>query len=456
MDGEGATTQIKASGGRYRKKLLASNPENWTLIAEIVREGSIKGVLATITSDDYRRIVSPQYRASAEELLVAFASVPHVIFIHESVFFGEVEDSETPSGEAARGSVRSDQVSEVHGELEDIWADDERNHYYDFFGGIDPSVRELVNALLQRHELDVLPYKTNAERAVMASGFMEDNDRSLLFRVYVPAGRLYADEADRLLDLFQDWLGATGRASIRRDGYKTGAGQVYEFFGNEPSAGGELERQFADFSNFLDLCVDDSLAATARLEAVGVAPELAGAMTTRYARDARRLSLDLKHTRQTRIMQLSQTFENELLDEGSVDWTPIVEQLIPPTGSIVQAISPQAMMPNLPFTVHADSVNLTQQIFTGTVSNVIQSVQGTVHLNPDAKQLLEIIAQHGGDRMTELTTAVHELEDEDARAPERLTARQKLRAFLASVATEVPSMALQTLHKYLEQRIGLG
>lgn len=271
----------------------------------------------------------------------------------------------------------------------------------------------------------------------------------------VTPGRLYADEADRLLDLFQEWLGATGRASVRRDGYRTGSGQVYEFFGSEPSSNGELERQFADFSSFLDLCVTDATAANTRLKEVGVTPDRAATMTSRYAREARRLSLDLRHAREDRILQLSHSFENDVLNEGDMDWKPVLERLIPAAGDIVQVLAPQATANSIN-PQQASTVNVTNQIFTGNVSHVVQSVQGTVHLNPDAKHILEIIGLHGGASISELSSAVHELEDEDARVTDRVTARQKLRAFLVGVASEVPVMSLQTLHKYLEHRIGLG
>lgn len=438
---EGATTQIKAGGGTYRKKLLSSNPENWAVIAEMITSGEVKAVLATLSGDNYRTILSGQYRAVADQMFAAFASIPNIIFVHESVFFGpsELSDEEV----AERLAVEETFI--------DPW-DDPEYIRWSMFPDVHAEVRERVNSLLSDHGLNVMPYKTNAERAVMATSFIEDNDRALLFRVYVPAGRLYADEADRLLDLFQEWLGATGRASIRRDGYKTGAGEVYEFFGSEPSASGELDRQFSDFSDFLDLCVRDSASANQRLEDAGVPSGQAVSLTTRYAREARRLSLDLRHAREDRIMQLAHTFENELLEEVDRDWKPVVEALIPPVSGLTQAIAPQVATFSPPPTIQAENV----QIFTGAVSQVVQSVQGSVHLNPEPKQLLELIQQFGGAATAELSSAVHELEDEDARAPDRLTARQKLRAFLGAIATQVPPMAMQTLQKYLEQRIGLS
>jgi hypothetical protein len=178
-------------------------------------------------------------------------------------------------------------------------------------------------------------------------------------------------------------------------------------------------------------------------------------MTTRLAREGRRLQIDLRHTRETRILQLSQLFENEMLEEADVDWKPVLEELIPPAGDIGQALALGPVSLQLPSSLHVRSLTINQQVIQGSVQQVAQSVQGTINLNPTAKELLDIVTQYGGARASELTTAVHELEDEDARLSERLTARQKLRAFLVGVAKEVPAMTLQTIQKYVENRIGL-
>jgi hypothetical protein len=90
---EGATTQIKAGGGTYRKKLLSSNPDNWAVIAGMIQNGEVKAVLATLNGDNYRTILSGQYREAADEMLAAFASIPNIVFVHESVFFGPQEPS---------------------------------------------------------------------------------------------------------------------------------------------------------------------------------------------------------------------------------------------------------------------------------------------------------------------------------------------------------------------------
>lgn len=448
-DKEGATTQLKASGGTYRKKLLASNPENWLTIAQMMRGPEVKGVLVTLTGNDYRTMRHRRYQHAAEALLDALTAVPHVVFVHESVFFDEATVSKSSAG------IFDDVAAPVSDQDEvaiDPWEDDLEIWRRNVFIAVDEETRHAVNSMLRDRSLNVLPYVTNAQRAVMATSFIEGHDSALLFRVYVPAGRLYADEADRLLTLFHDWLSATGRAAVRQDGYRTSAGQVYEFFGIEPAKVGDLERRFEDFSQFLELCVTDSASATAHLRDRGIAPERAASMITRYARDARRLSLDLRHAREDRIVQLTHLFENEVLEELDGTTRSALEQMVPEAGSLASILAPAAVTSPVP----AGEVRITQQVFTGPVAQVVQNIEGTVNLGPDARTMLDLIAVHGDREVAALTSALHELEDIDARPTDRLTARQKLKAFLGGLAGQIPAMTMQTLQKYLEQKIGIG
>ncbi|KWX19662.1 hypothetical protein AFM11_34565 [Mycolicibacterium wolinskyi] len=173
-------------------------------------------------------------------------------------------------------------------------------HWYDemssddFFGEISDDVRTAVNTMLNRRQINVLPYRTNAERSIMAGKFIEDLDRHMLFRVYIPAGRLYAEEASTLLGLFRDWLNQTGRDAIRQDGYTTPAGHVYEFFGEKSQQAWELSRQFSDFSDFLESCHSAPEAALDGLLSAGVEPVVADQMVAKYAKAGRRLQLDLR------------------------------------------------------------------------------------------------------------------------------------------------------------------
>ena len=101
----------------------------------------------------------------------------------------------------------------------------------------------------------------------------DGNDQpNLLFRVYVPADRLYAAEANKLLSLFRDWLITTNVSGVRQAGYRTASGEMYEFFAESLLTQSDLGERFDDFSNFLVLCASDPSAAAKLLAQRGIGP----------------------------------------------------------------------------------------------------------------------------------------------------------------------------------------
>ena len=452
-DSESATSRLRADGAIYHKKLLQSKLENWQQILNLLRAPTLQGVLATFTGSDYERMLSPEYETVGTELLDAIAAVPHVVFVHEAVFFS---DEERPSDQGDLGDEpEHDAFSYTYMVPEEYVLPEE------YFGKVDDETRRQVNEMLTKREINVLPYRANAERSILATAFLDDHERHLLFRIYVPSGRLYANEADTMLGLFRDWLSQTGRNAVRQDGYRTAAGQVYEFFGSQAQEAGDLTRQFQDFSDFLDACVDRPESAALQLQTAGVETRTAAQLVSRYGKASRRLHLDLRQTREERLLSLKHELESELLDgvdAESGEVLLLLEGLIPQvaggaSGILVPAVGATAAVANSGAGVH---VTVNQQLIGQVAGNVIQNVQGTVSLGPEAKDLLALISQFGGAKTVDLESAVHELEDPDARSQDRLAARQRLRRFLSSLGTRAVGMTLSTLHKYLEHRIGVG
>jgi len=451
-DSESATSRLRADGAAYHKKLLQSKLANWQQILSLLRAPTLQGVLATFTGSDYELMLSPEYETVRSALLDAIAAVPHVVFVHEAVFFS---DEERPS---VQGDPEGD-PGHVHHHT--VTSPDEYLRPEEYFGKVDDEVRRQVNEMLTEREINVLPYRANAERSILATAFLDDHERHLLFRIYVPSGRLYANEADTMLGLFRDWLSQTGRNAIRQDGYRTAAGQVYEFFASQAQDAGDLTRQFQDFSDFLEACVDRPESAAAQLQAAGVKTRPAAQLVSRYGKATRRLHLDLRQTREERLLSLKHELESELLDGVDADSGGVLlllERLIPQvtggvSGILVPVVGAAAVAANIGAGVH---VTVNQQLIGQVTGNVIQNVQGTVNLGPEAKDLLALIGQFGGAKTVDLESAVHELEDPDARSQDRLAARQRLRRFLSSLGTQAVGMSLSTLHKYLEQRIGVG
>lgn len=447
-DSESATTRLRASGAIYRKKLLTSGPGNWAEIVKLVTCPENLGTLVVLTGNDYARICRDEYEEVASAFFDALVGRPHVLFVHEAVFLTEEQ----------RAAQDGDHVARVN--LVDVSPRFDDEDYFDgmpkdeFFGSIPDGLRERVNAMLRDRGLNVAPYRTNVERSIIASGFIQDNERHLLFRLYVPSGRLYAQEADTLLRLFREWLGQTGHPGIRQEGYSTTAGQVFEFFSGEREPDGGLTRYFQDFSSFLDNCMTSPDAAVDQLKEAGVPDSAASTMVSRFATQARRLSLDLKQRREERLLTLKHQLENVMLEIEGLQGTD-VEALIdswlpaPDAGAVVAATSGIITSPQ---TIN----NYQPQFIQQAGGTVVQSVAGTVHLGAEAQELLALIASYAGNERSALETAVHELEDEGARGEDRIVARARIKRFLADLGNRGLGVGLNLVQKYVEHKVGLS
>lgn len=448
-DSESATTQLRSSGASYAKKLLSSKPENWATIVAMITSSHCRGALVVLRGNDYEAMCTPTYEEPARALLDALVDRPHVVLVHEAVFL-------TNDQRAAAAGQSVDAANEAD---ETPAADDDGSDYFgmsreEFFGTTSDDVRQHVNAMLRDRQLNVFPYRTNVERSIIASGFLEDNERHLLFRFYVPSGRLYAQEAESLLGMFREWLGQTGHSRVRQEGYSTAAGQVFEFFSGEGQPEGGLSRYFEDFSSFLGDCVAMPEAAVAQLVANDVAEDAATIIVSRYATRARRLTLDLKQRREERMLSLKHELENVVLEiDGleSRDLVAVLDEMLPPPAAI-GVLGGSKMISNPSLTIN----NFNPQFINEVAGSVVQNIAGTVNLGAEAKQLLELVATFGGHERTQLETAVHELEDGGARGAERVAARGRLKRFLTDLGNRGLGVGLDVLQKYVEHKIGIS
>jgi hypothetical protein len=440
-DREAAVSKLKASGIRYRRKMLESRPENWDSIALLLESSHLKGVVGKLTSYVYDLMTRPVYSGRAVRILNAISRTPHSIFVHESILTGEEYYPELESGEYLEEDYEESII---------------RTQY------LSPpaeDVRIAVNKLLEEHRINVVPYKTNAEMSVLTVAFIEDIERNLLFRVYVPSGRLYATEADKLINLFQDWLSQVGKRNVRQDGYRTSAGQVYEFFGDDSSTSRGLSRDFDDFSNFLGLCIEDPEAAAQTLMHTDLDRRSISKLVAKYGREGTRLQLDLKHERESRLLTIRHSLELELL-EMKVDKFPsdremaiLIDQMLP-DGSDFKTMIRAGGAP-IPI-VNSGMVDITinQQIIKATEGAIIQNIQGVAHLSAEAKELIDLARRYGDEDAGILESAIYELEDPGARRVDRMGARQRIKGFLLRLGDRAEDIAIKALMAYIECKIG--
>lgn len=328
-----------------------------------------------------------------------------------------------------------------------------------YFEPPEPQVIKHIHTLMDQYELNVVPYRKNAELTVMASVFIDQNERNLIFRLYVPTGRMWAMEADKLLQLFRDYLGKVSGLRVRQDQYTTNQGVVYEFYGDHTLDPAILPKEFDEFSKLLDMCVASPSDATQKLMDKSVDIRLVHEIVERYAKEAKRLHVDLKHERERRVLSIRHRMESELVDVvgTQIDWEELnrfVDLSVPRIGGVSSAIGFGAPVPALGTSGNI-IINMHPQIIASVQGIVAQEVSGTQNFGADASQLIELVKLYGGSRTTELTSAVYEIEDADTNTADRLSARQKLKKFLYKTAEKISDVAFGVLQSYIERKLGL-
>jgi hypothetical protein len=442
-DTDAAVSRLKAARVLYRKKQLQSRPENWRKIIQLLREPGLRRVIGTMNAWTYRQLCQEQYREVGLALLATLAETPHVVFVHEQVLTGEEVPIEPPL-------------------VPTRWSRWAEEPFANEFPSPDPEERVQVNGLLEQYEINILPYRTNAERSMLAASFVEDHERDLLLRVYVPHGRLYADETDRLLGLFRNWLGQVRQSTVRQDGYTTAVGRVYEFVGDGSLTPGQLRTDMETFQGFLDVCVDSPEIAERQLVGEGVEAVVASRLVSKYAKEKRRLDVDMRHARDSRVVDLRRALESELIDADDAATAAPLPALLDRLVSALDGHRPlgvgaagAAVGPAEPLASFSVTIN-NPQIIGNVEGTVVGSLTGTAHFGPQAQELLELINRHGGVQQATLVTALHEVEDDNARRGDRMRARQALKAFLIRVGGHGEKVSVALLQKYLESKIGGG
>jgi len=424
---EGIVSALSAAGRQYKQKYPESQVRNWHSILRYFDTFEVREVIWKLTPSTYEILARRAYEEVRECLLERIAAVPHVLFVHEDVVSGKA-DSE--------------------------WS-------MEFYQPPE-EVRDKVNALFDEYQLRVMPYSRNAELTVMAAEFIADTEQGLLLRVYVPSGRMWSQETDKLLQLFRDYLGRVSKLSVRLDQARTDRGIIYEFHGDEGAPSRDLTAEFNEFSAFMDFCVSDPEQASRLLADRSVPQREVAEILTRYSKEARRLQVDLKQDREMKLLGIRHRLESELVDTiANPESALAVEALVDAAVPRVLGIGAAAMVDQAPLqlatgnAVPGVSVNFKPQIVQAIGGIVAQEIRGDVRLTQQDQQLLELIQKHGGAKSAELASAVHELADPSAPKPGRIVAKSKLKKFLLRIGSRLEGVAAGMLQSYIEGKLGI-
>lgn len=426
VDHEGVLSSLRTVGRQYKKKMLESKPDNWQLISEYFDDYAVKSVLIKLNGRVLTLLASDDYKDVTHTVLSRIGSIPNIVFVYNNLLTGIYQKEDD-----------------------------------DFYKPLEKD-RQAAIQLLEAYNVNVMPYQTNAEVTVMAISFLTEAEQNLIFRLYIPAGRMWANETDRLLQMFRDYLTRVGQLSVRLDQYRTDKGIIYEFHGEEPKGQNGLTTEFAEFTQLMDLCISNPTAAEAMLLVKKVAPREILDILARYSKEAKRIQVDLKHDRERKILCIRQRLESELVDvlPANVDWAIIgslVESSVPAISGSSSAISIDQGPIRLTSLQESPNItiNLKPQIIQTVNGIVAQEIHGDQYLTRQDQELLSLIQKYGGEKTAVLASAVHELADKSAPSHDRLNAKQKLKKFLISVGDRAGDIAVGLLQKYIENKFGM-
>lgn len=426
---EGVLSSLSAARRQYKRKMLDSSPANWESIIQYFSTFSVTSVLIKLTPQTFRLLSLEEYESVRTKLFPLVAAVPNAVFVYEDILTGKQQ--------------------------QDDWQ--EQNYPY-------PSsdVLDSVFTWFTSIGIELTPYKKNAEVTVLSESFLLDTETNLIFRLYIPNGRIWSSEADRFLQLFRDYLGRVVHLTTRLDQRRTDQGVIYEFHGDESQGEVGLHKEFEEFSRFMDLCASDPNAAEALLTIKEINHKDIIDIIARYSKEAKRLQIDLKHERERKFLAIRQRLESELVDSVPTltDWKAIdsfINAAIPSTGEISSFISlNQITAIRSGVTANSNlTVNLRPQIIQSVNGVVAQEIYGNQFLTQEDQQIISLIKTHGGAKTRELESAVHELADDSAPKTDRLGAKQKLKKFLIEVGKRTADVATGVLQTYIEKKLGL-
>jgi hypothetical protein len=437
-DTEVVTTKLRVTGTLYKRKMLDSSVENWKTILEYFDNYHVTSVIVKLTNTTFDILCGEEHKELVDVLLRKISQVPHLCMSHESLLTGN------------RASSSESKEQSLDSELED--------HYGYMFEPPEEKIRNKVIQLFLHYKIDLIPYHKNIELTIIASSFIEQNEKNLIFRIYVPSERIWANEAEKLLKLFREYLDRVSGLNVSLNQYATNQGIVYEFFSGDEVAPSILPDHFNEFSSFMDSCSSNPDNAKILLESKNLSKQEVFNLIEKYTKEARRLRIDLKQERERKILNIKHNLESELAEYARTkeDWViidQIVDSNVPKINGVSSAISiDQKSLLN-------DSQNLTINIqpqIIETINGVVaQQIIGDQHLGQDTRQLLEIIDKYGEEKKAELASAAHELNDDNAKDSDRIIAKYKLKGFILKVASKIGNVSFDLVMKYIENIFGL-
>lgn len=304
---------------------------------------------------------------------------------------------------------------------------------------------EACLAELRSREVSLVPFRTRSDVTIRAFELLEDAEAGIFLRLYVPHGRYQSEQFEDFLTMFSRYLREVEALEFSISSDRTLRGTNYAFKGRgEVTDLSGLNGAIFRFDDFLSLAQTNPKSAEIVLLGRGCAGPQAMHIVAKYARQNRRLAMEIRHEHDRKRLQLQQEMEAELLDDQDATLLPMPSSSAP--SGILSVVGNLAPV----------TINVTGSILGNSVE---RTIFGDVTYTPEDRALISMMASLS-DRMEvlRLQSDVSRLKDKSTSPEERQTAVQRLKSFLYKIGKTAveksTEFGMDVLLKYLERQIG--
>lgn len=474
-------TRIRSLSLRYERRLLISRPENWLSIADqlsrLKNSGQLVAVILLLTDDSVDRCLLPEYKQAWEHISNELSAVPTLVFLYEESFqrfyldepvfsqpvFSPILERISKSNEervraefsgglfvqhylARTDSERWQQIKRADTSINYFpgggWIDTTEASAEDVLGFLRSILAERImgaRQLIDRLETtgsEIAPYQTRLERIVRTEAFLDALVAGEFLRLYVPAGRFQAEQLASFLRLFEHYARHVEGHEFSVETRSVRHGTIYTFRSDESLSDIEgMDEAINRFQSLLQLYDFDPNQAEKLLISVGLEPDQVRNLLSKYARDFRRLTLDIKHEYETKSMMLRQKFENEGLQLTEAAVGSMSETNQNKQGSLGQLLEEP----------HFNALSKD----TADVPAIEKLINGDVSYTRLDRELLDLFDKFGGQglKLVQLRSELNQLDDETVSKEMRVKSRESIAAFLYRL---MPRLGHSVVMEYIE------
>ena len=435
-------TSLRTQNYYIYNKILVSSVKNWESICKLIEDDVNDKliVLGKFTEYTLFQMCFPEYNRVVNKLISLLHKKQHILFIYKNNLLGDFS-----SYGVSEGQDEFEPMLDNNLHHQSIWL--KENNINDSYDNYLQRVRELVHKM--NSELNVLPYEKIIDIEISGQKFLEYVAEGLLFRIFIPDGRIWSNEFDRFIVLFKDYASNISNIKLKITQDRLDTGIVCSVYSKEDDITEDrLNLLFKEFSSFMDICASNPQEAERIINQFKINSDYKIQIIQKYIKEAQRLLLDIKHDREQKIMRIKHRLEVELQEsELSIELNNYVNNLIsnPKFENILLDNSKEKKIESN-----------TKSIYINHVDKIIyQELNGNINLSKEDEIFIEIMEKYSNTQaeLSILKTALFELKDKEISKENKRSAWQKLYGFLGKVGSKIGDVGVSLLTKYLEQNL---